>query len=38
MRTLIVRNGGGWKEVDNPRYRPRSPGEQRLCFTGAGKP
>jgi glucose-6-phosphate isomerase len=37
MRTLIVRDGGGWKEIENPRYRPRSPGEQRLCFAGAGE-
>lgn len=30
MRTLIVDDGaGGWREADNPRYRPRSPAEQR---------
>ena len=29
MRTLIVRDGGGWREIENPRYRPRTPAEQR---------
>ncbi len=28
MRTLIVADGAGWREVDNPRYRPRSDAEQ----------
>jgi glucose-6-phosphate isomerase len=30
MRTLIVRDGSGWREIENPRYRARSPAEQRL--------
>ena len=30
MRTLIVDDGaGGWMEVDNPRYRPRSTADQQ---------
>jgi glucose-6-phosphate isomerase len=29
MRTLIVRDGGGWREIENARYRPRTPAEQR---------
>jgi glucose-6-phosphate isomerase, archaeal len=29
MRTLIVRDGSGWREIENPRYRARSPAEQR---------
>jgi glucose-6-phosphate isomerase, archaeal len=32
MRTLIVRDGGGWKETENPRYRARSPSEQVRYF------
>jgi glucose-6-phosphate isomerase len=35
MRTLIVRDGSGWKEIDNPRYRARSPAEQRRYFEDA---
>src|SRR5688500_10460542 len=35
MRTLIVRDGSSWREVNNPRYRPRSLAEQRRCFDGA---
>lgn len=29
MRTLIVADGAGWREVENPRYVPRSDAEQR---------
>ena len=35
MRTLIVRDGSGWREIENPRYRPRSPAEQRRYFESA---
>jgi glucose-6-phosphate isomerase len=36
MRTLIVDDGaGGWAEVQNMRYRPRSPAEQRKCLAEA---
>jgi glucose-6-phosphate isomerase len=36
MRTLIVDDGaGGWIEIDNPRYRPRSADEQHRYFRGA---
>jgi glucose-6-phosphate isomerase len=36
MRTLIVDDGaGGWIEVDNPRYRPRSVDEQQRYYRGA---
>jgi glucose-6-phosphate isomerase len=37
MRTLIVEGaGGGWREVENPRYRPRSAAEQERLFAQAG--
>ena len=30
MRSLIVEDGaGGWAEINNPRYRPRSPAERQ---------
>jgi len=29
MRTLIIADGDGWREVGNPRYLPRSEAEQR---------
>jgi glucose-6-phosphate isomerase len=36
MRTLIVDDGaGGWKEAENPRYRPRSADEQRRYLGAA---
>lgn len=35
MRTLIVRAGSGWREAENPRYRPRSLAEQRLYLQAA---
>lgn len=35
MRTLIVDDGdGGWKEIENPRYRPRTAGEQQRYLRG----
>jgi glucose-6-phosphate isomerase, archaeal len=36
MRTLIVDDGaGGWAEIDNPRYRPRSLAEQEQYLAEA---
>jgi glucose-6-phosphate isomerase len=35
MRTLIVADGNGWREVDNPRYRPRTDAEQRRYLDDA---
>jgi glucose-6-phosphate isomerase len=36
MRTLIVNDGaGGWKEAENPSYRPRSADEQRRYLGAA---
>lgn len=35
MRTLIVASGEGWREAENPRYRPRSELEQRRYFEAA---
>ena len=35
MRPLIVRDGSGWKEIENPCYRARSPAEQRRYFEDA---
>jgi len=36
MRTLIMDDGGGgWREIDNPRYRPRSADEQQRYLQGA---
>jgi glucose-6-phosphate isomerase len=35
MRTLIVADGNGWREVDNPRYRPRTDAEQRRYLDAA---
>jgi glucose-6-phosphate isomerase len=35
MRTLIVADGDGWREADNPRYRPRSDAEQRRYLAAA---
>ena len=35
MRTLIVASGDGWREAENPRYRPRSEAEQHRYFEAA---
>jgi len=35
MRTIIVADGSGWREVENPRYQTRSIDEQNRYF-GAG--
>ena len=35
MRTLIVADGAGWGEVENPRYRPRTDAEQRRYLEAA---
>lgn len=35
MRTLIVADSAGWREVENPRYRPRSDAEQRRYLEAA---
>lgn len=32
MRTIVVADGSGWREAENPRYRPRSEDEQRRYF------
>lgn len=35
MRTLIVADSAGWREAENPRYRPRSDAEQRRYLEAA---